>query len=305
MDLPYLLQQLGGCARRKELLRHGSPRDLARAVESGEIVRCGRGRYAVPGLDEAAREAHRLSGVISGRSAALFWNLSLRLAPGEVVRPTVTVPRNRRVARDRREGVDLKWRDLPPGAVVQGRVPELGLAAPGAVTSIAQTVLDCCRDLPEVDALCVVDAALRRGVPRALLLEQAAGLPRPVRSRVARVIGKGDGRAANAFESCLRHIALDVPGLDAVPQVAIGSFRVDLADRGLRMVIEAESFAFHGSKEMFRSDTRRYTWLTSRHWLVLRFVWEDVVLRPERARDDLIRAVACRRTCSPVQLCAG
>lgn len=83
MDLPYLLQQLGGCARRKELLRHGSPRDLARAVESGEIVRCGRGRYAVPGLDEAAREAHRLSGVISGRSAALFWNLSLRLAPGK------------------------------------------------------------------------------------------------------------------------------------------------------------------------------------------------------------------------------
>lgn len=253
-----------------------------------------KGRYTVPGLDDAWREAHRLHGVVSGRSAAQFWELDLKLSPGETVVPVVTVPNKRHVDPSRRVGADVKFRDLPPGGVLTQPLPtEPG--AVGYVTTVVQTVLDCCRDLTEVEALCVVDAALRRGVRRDVLLESADALSRQVRGRVRRVVELGDGRSANAFESCLRHAGLSVPGLDLEPQVQIGPHRVDLADRVLRIVVEAESYAFHGSKEMFRHDTRRYTALVIDDWMVLRFVWEDVVLRPEVVQRDLTRAVALRR----------
>ncbi|KRF12782.1 DUF559 domain-containing protein [Nocardioides sp. Soil796] len=295
MDPLYVLRQLGGIASSGELRKHCTKRSLAKAVSRERIVAVGKGRYAVPGLEAAWREAHRLSGVVSGRSAAQFWGLNLRLVPGEEVTPVVTVARNRRVEPGRRVGVDLKWRDLSQGSVVDVASVTRG-AAGGRVTSLVQTVLDCCRDLPEVDALCVVDAALRRGVLRDDLLARADELPRSCRSRVRGVIELGDGRAATAFETCLRHIARSVPGLTVTPQVVIGQHRVDLADTDLRIVIEAESYAFHGSKEMFRADTRRYTWLVVDNWMVVRFVWEDVMLKPDWVRDELIRAVAVRES---------
>jgi hypothetical protein len=72
-----------------------------------------------------------------------------------------------------------------------------------------------------------------------------------------------DSRAANPFESVLRAIALDVPGLDLVPQFRIdcnGKWvgRVDLADLRLRLVLEADSYEFHGEPELFEKDCKRY-----------------------------------------------
>ncbi|WP_067440234.1 DUF559 domain-containing protein [Nocardioides jensenii] len=294
MDPLYALQQLGGFADARVLRQCCRKRQLAEAVREGRIVTVGPGKYAVPGLEAAWREAHRLDGVVSGRSAAQFWDLSLKLVPGEVVMPVVTVPNKRKVARERREGVDLKWRDLPAEGVLAETLP----AAPGArgrVTTLAQTVVDCCRDLPEMDALCVVDAALRRGVSPEQLLAASERSSRQVAPRVGRLIRRGDGRSANAFETCLRHTATQVDGLTVVPQVQIGRHRVDLADTALRIVIEAESYTWHGNKTMFRSDTRRYTELVIGDWMVLRFVWEDVVLKPGWVQAELTRAVGVRR----------
>lgn len=296
MDPGLVLHHLGGTASAARLRVHCARRAIAAAVRQGRIIRTGRGRYALPGLGEAWRHADRLHAVLSGPSAAQFWGLDLRLVPGQVVQPTLTVPRNRNVSPARREGVVLKWRTLGADEVVSGPVPEWDRQAPGRVTSIFRTVFDCCRDLTEIEALCVVDSALRIGLRREHLLTKADSLPRSVRSRVRRVIEQGDGRAANPFETCLRHIVAPVSGLEVVPQLQIGPHFVDLADPRLGIVIEAESFAFHGSKEMFRSDTRRYTWLVTQGWMVVRFVWEDVMFRPERVRAQVERAVALRRT---------
>ncbi|QIX28019.1 DUF559 domain-containing protein [Nocardioides sp. JQ2195] len=297
MDAAYALAQLGGCATTARLRRFCRRSEIEQALSDGAIVRCGKGKYAVPGLDAAWREAHRLSAVVSGRSAAQFWELDLCLAPGEEVTPELTVPRNRKIAPERREGVSIKWRNLPAASVVEvGR--GWGNHSTGRVTTLVQTVLDCCRDLPERDALCVVDAALRKGQSRTVLLAAALELPAIARSRVRRVIEQGDGRSANAFETCLRHIARSVPGLDVVAQVQIGEHRVDLADAARKIVVEAESFAFHGSKEMFRVDCRRYTWLTTTGWIVWRFVWEDVMLKPDEVRVAMVRGLAIRSTCS-------
>nr|WP_281496995.1 DUF559 domain-containing protein [Ornithinimicrobium sp. F0845] len=94
-------------------------------------------------------------------------------------------------------------------------------------------------------------------------------------------------RAANAFESCLRAIALDA-GLDVRAQVQIADVGifcvVDLADEGRRLIVEAESFAHHGNRKGFRKDVRRYSELTTLGWSILRFTWEDVMFQPAYVR---------------------
>ena len=64
---------------------------------------------------------------------------------------------------------------------------------------------------------------------------------------VLRVLQAADARAGNPFESVLRAIGLDVPGLYLVPQVEIRipgrrRMRPDLVDRRLKIVVEADSF---------------------------------------------------------------
>ncbi len=93
------------------------------------------------------------------------------------------------------------------------------------------------------------------------------------------------------MESVLRAICLDVDGLHVVPQQEItgqGLYAiVDLLDRSLRLVIEAEGFEFHGTRDHWRKDSRRFTGLGAHRWWVLRFTWDDVMHRPEWVRLNL------------------
>ena len=104
------------------------------------------------------------------------------------------------------------------------------------------------------------------------------------------------GEAANAFESALRAIALEVPGLEVEPQVTIRdgalSARADLVDRRLHLVLEADCFAWHGSRAALASDCRRYNRMVISGWLVLRFSYEDVMFHPDEVREVLVAAVA-------------
>ena len=98
-----------------------------------------------------------------------------------------------------------------------------------------------------------------------------------------RVACQADGRAANPFESVLRAIALDVPGLHLEPQVVVAEsplLRPDLVDRERRLVLEADSYAWHGSRRAPRQDCRRYNRLVLLGYTVLRFTWEDVMHDP-------------------------
>ena len=82
----------------------------------------------------------------------------------------------------------------------------------------------------------------------------------------------------------LRAIALGVEGTTWDPQhrIRYDDFfaKVDLADDALGIVLEADSFEFHGERAALSRDCERYDELVSRGWLVLRFTWEQVMLRP-------------------------
>lgn len=162
-------------------------------------------------------------------------------------------------------------------------------------TSRERTLLDCLRSLPFAEALAVADSALREGFASGSLDALARDARGPGSAQVRTVASVADARAANPFESALRAICLEVDGLDVEPQVSIYDprwlGRPDLVDRRLRMVLEADSFEWHGDRAALARDARRYNDLAVAGWLVLRFTWEDVMFHGDRVRAVLEAAV--------------
>jgi very-short-patch-repair endonuclease len=111
--------------------------------------------------------------------------------------------------------------------------------------------------------------------------------------RVARLASP---KAANPFESLLRAIADDVQGLAVLPQVLIREpeivARPDLVDERLHIVLEADSFEWHGGRVQLRLDARRYNLLVVNGWWVLRFAYEHVMFDPDYVREVLVAMVA-------------
>ena len=109
-------------------------------------------------------------------------------------------------------------------------------------------------------------------------------------ARARRVAATASGSAANPFESVLRALALDA-GLEVEPQgrIDLGDLAVhpDLVDRGRRLVLEADSWEFHTSRDALERDCERYTLLVLDDWTVLRFTWRQVMRRPDYVRRCL------------------
>ncbi|WP_148046761.1 hypothetical protein [Nocardioides pocheonensis] len=272
------LHRLGGVATYGALAALTGRRGLEAGMQAGDVVKDARGRYALPAADQAKRAAHALSGVVSHLSAALHWGWEVKTIP---TRPHVTIPRNRNLRAAAREVAHPHWARLDAHEVIDG------------VTTRDRTLVDCLRTLPFDEALAVADSAMRHGDATAAHLGLlAAGLAGPGAERGRKVARCADGAAANPFESVLRAISLDVPGLAFRPQLRItapGFFaRPDLVDPDLRAVAEADSNTWHnGSRAQLRRDCRRYTGLVVRGWWVTRFAWEDVMFEPDYVGREL------------------
>jgi len=189
-------------------------------------------------------------------------------------------------------------RRCPPGTRLH--YAELGGdEVDGPVTAPLRTVLDCARSMPFAEALGVADGFLRRGLVEGPELRSAAeGLRGAGRARVRAVARAADPRSDNPFESALRAVVLGCGAGDFVPQVRLrvpplGLVRPDLVDEQRRVVLEADSFAWHGSRAALVRDCERYDALVVAGFLVLRFSWEQVVGRPEEVADA-VRAVVAR-----------
>jgi very-short-patch-repair endonuclease len=154
-------------------------------------------------------------------------------------------------------------------------------------------VMRCAVRLPFDEALAIADSALRHGdVTMRDLLERAEAMPARYRARCQRVARRADGRAANPFESVLRAIALDVPGLAVEPQVWVDPVgRPDLLDARRRLVIEADSFAYHGHRAALRRDCERYNAFVAIGYQVVRFSYEHVFHQPDYVRAVLLAVV--------------
>jgi len=239
------------------------------------VVALARGRYALPNVEGAIVAAHRLGGVLCRESAALHHGWAVKTVPAE---PHVSVPRGRRFTTEQTTGVRLHRDDLHADDVV------------GIATSKEFTLTQCLRTLPWDAALTVADSVLRAG-EFSLLSRVAASARGPGSPQVRRAASQARAQAANPFESVLRAIALEVDGLSVRPQIAIRRVRPDLVDEDLRIVLEADSFAWHGNRAALRRDARRYNLLVVDGWLVLRFAWEDVMFEQDYVRSVLVGVV--------------
>lgn len=284
MDPAEALRRLGGVATYGELIGPTTRQQLRTAVASGGVIRLRHDRYAL--VDTGAHRAAAVAagGVLSHLSAAAAWGWKVQHEPA---RPWVTLPRSRRRPRG---DLEVRWAELPDRDVIHH------------VTCPARTVVDCAKALPFDQALAVADSALRAGeVDRHQLLLAAQASSRTGRSVAIEVIEAADAGAANPFESALRAVALRVPGLSVETQGKIdGVGFVDLLDRRRRIVVEGESFEFHGTLNALRRDVKRYTALTRRGYTVVRFLWEEAMFDQQYVHDVLVDVVGARRDGSTV-----
>jgi len=278
------LRRFGGTAAWSQLREHVTQDAVRRAVRDGEVVRLRRGCYGLPDLPPATEHAARAGGVVSHLSAAQEHRLPLLLPPEAA---HVTVPPNS--AARPQPGVRLHWRTVAAADLCRS-----------GVTSVLRTVLDCARDVPRAEALAVADAALRLGLVTPAQLDAAgsAGCRRGA-PRVRWVARHADGGAAGPFESALRAAALDAGCQGFRTQVELRAgrrVRVDLADPVRRVVLEADSFEWHGSRQALRRDCRRYDELVRAGWVVLRFAWEDVMFDAGWVRDVIADVCAAQNS---------
>ena len=281
MDVTEVLARMGGVATTTALERAASRDLVRRGLASGEVIRLSRGRLALPTADQAVRRAHAVTGVVSHLSAAAWWGWALKEQPKS---PEVTVPKDRRVAGDRR---GIHFVDLSHAEVHDG-----------IVTTPARTLVDCLRQEPFDAGLAVADSALRHsGRHQADLATIAHDVRGPGAPRVRRIAGVASARAANPFESVLRALALEA-GLAVEPQARVRHGREwvvpDLVDVVRRVVLEAESFGWHGDRAALHRDCRRYNWLVRHDWRVLRLPWEDV-MHDQPYVTDLLGAIAAEQ----------
>lgn len=279
-----MLAELGGVATRAQLLALRPREEVERARECGAVVVLGRGRYALPATESAAATAHALTAVLSHRHAAVHHGWAVKLLPP---RPDVIVPRNRRLSAEQARAATVHRSSLLDEDVSHRG----GLR----LTSMDRTLADCLR-LPFDEALAVADSALRTGVSPGRLSVIARDLQGPGARRARRVASLATRKSAGPFESVLRAIAADVEGLALHPQLALWDAdrflaRPDLVDMDHRIVVEADSFAWHGDRAALARDCRRYNELTVRGWLVLRFAYEQVMGEPGWVRSMLESAV--------------
>lgn len=279
-DLQRIMRILGGVGSRQVLERQTSRKELDEGLLSGELVRIARGCYALPVVSDAAKLAARAAGVVCLTNAALSWGWGVKTIPDK---PHVAVPKDRRLSKELAQLITPSWIDLSHDDTE------------GYATTEAKTLEMCGRRLPFDEALAITDSALRAGYPIDTLRAAANAAKGPGSARLRRVAAAADKRAANPFESVLRAIALDVPGLSVEPQVRIRGelgldVRPDLVERRRRIVLEADSFEWHGDRAALRRDARRYDELVANGWNVLRFSWEDVMHDQEWVRAVLVAA---------------
>jgi very-short-patch-repair endonuclease len=217
---------------------------------------------------------------LSHTSAALHHGWAVKQVPDK---PHITVSRGRALA---------------PAAARRAHVHVAELrreTVSDHVTEPWTTLAACLRTEPFDSALAIADSALRAGFGAANLLQVAETARGPGSRGMRRVAAEASPQAANPFESVLRAISLEVTGLTLRPQVEVWDdgflARPDLVDERLRIVVEADSFAWHGGREQLASDARRYNRLVIAGWIVLRFAWEDVMFHPTEVRDVMLGAV--------------
>ena len=252
--------RLGGTARLADLHRAGFTRAaIDAAVRRGAVLRIRRGLVGVPGGDPDIRGALMANGLITCVSAA-----------GELGLWTLKQPAELHL-----------WMDHGrlPASVAAHRGSLAGRRLPGAYVAVLDAVLHALRCRPALEAMVIAESALRLGtVRRQELIEH---LPGPRNGVYRKLVGRLRTDAESPLEIIARELFRQA-GLRVETQVHIrGLGRVDLLVEG-RVIVELDGMDFHWNRETFRKDRFRNNQGVLTGFPTLRYVYEDLVFRPDR-----------------------
>jgi very-short-patch-repair endonuclease len=299
-----------GLATHNGLLRNGVSRAaLSRAVATGSVTRVRRGVYAAAPLEPLPRFVVTERGVApeyvrhvravllslgSGTSACLRTAAAL-YGWGMLVEPARTVDVVVKHGRGRVPGADVHAHQRR--AVQVRRRRALADTAPLSVTTPVQTVLDCARALPLIQAVVVCDSALRAGdvtVPELTAAARALRGHREAR-RARRVVALCDPDSGSVLESVHR-VRMVLAGIEGfTSQVVLrdvpGSvLRVDFCFEALGLVVEVDGVKWHQDPAR---DQARDNALAALGWRVLRYTWAEVVHDSPRVIAEIRAATVC------------
>ena len=295
-DLAHSIDILGGIATRQQLLAIGfSGQDLTRAVRSGQIRRLRQARYASPQapLDRVA--AARVGGLLAGPSAAAtygLWSgtdqrLHISVGPNSGRLRTNTPPsfrgRGALTPDTSARPIELHWIE---GGAVPERGPECWRVT--FESCLRQTVAWCDTET----AIACLDTALgvagctREGIAAIFAFATASDRLTASQCRYGSESGS---------ESLVRQ-RLDVLGIPYRQQVEIPFVgRVDFGLVGTRILIEVDSWKYHGDRNSFERDRRRDAELVARGFTVIRLTYQRVMTDWPWCERMILAAIAAQR----------
>lgn len=295
-------QQLGRRARGQQGLftaadaeAYGlSPRTLRRRLAQGLLVErqpgvfaAGTAPYDLPGAECAALLSVGPTAMLSHLSAGWRW----RLRRDRPERPWLTLPfvralpelwdvevvRSRHVEGIRRirDGVALT---APPRTVVDlGRV----LDRDGVESALAIGLQKGLASMPQVEATLVTAyRTAGTGLVREVVRQFRPEWESLLSARFGRLTAEGGLGLVPGFE--IR---------DGGRVVAL----LDFAVPDLRLAVEVDGWAYHGSKEQQQADRQRDRMLLVRYgWTTVRYTTQDVLERPEQVLAELAQLLIAR-----------
>lgn len=313
MDVPAALaaasSRTQGLGTFATLLGAGVPRAaLSRAVAAGDVVRVRRRVYALTPLPPVPRFLVTADGVdpryvarvravlmslgpgacAAGRTAAALLGWGMLVEPGRTIDVAV---RHGHGSSVRSPGVvvrQARGRDVVRRRVLPGTA-DMRLTAP------VQTVLDCARSLPLLQAVVIADSALRSGDVTVAELRAVVGriAGRPGAARLRRVVELCDPESGSVLESVLRvrlHLAGITGWASQVTVRALPPLRVDFCFAAAGLVVEADGARWHPEPSR---DRLRDNALAIQGWRVLRYSWADVVHDHRRVVAEVAEASTC------------
>jgi hypothetical protein len=286
-QIALLARRQHGYVTRPQVLALGlSRQSVVRRVQAGRLIPVHAGVYALghqPTLPQdqafAAVLASGDGALLSHATAATVWGISKRW----------TTPFHVTVASARRRaGIQMHRGKLHP------RDFDRQLDLP--VTSPARTLLD---NAPEL-----TDKALTRAVndllrSHFLVLEDlAATLDRHPRHRatprlhefVEAPTGPTASEFEDAFSAFCRRFALPQPLCNAT----VAGYEVDAYFPMERVIVELDSWRFHGSRASFESDRERDAAVLTLGIVTVRITWSRLIKTPEREAARLRKILEAR-----------
>ncbi|MDP9884802.1 very-short-patch-repair endonuclease [Sinomonas atrocyanea] len=250
------LRENHGAARRSELLAAGVTRhDLVSAIRTGAVLRPARGILALPDADPLLVRCLTTNSLLTCVSAARRHGLWVLKEHEEIHLQRA----DGRLASDRAVVHRGSWAPAAPAA---------------RTASVLDTVMHALHCLPDLEALVIVESALKKGLP----MELVASLLRGPRNGPARAVLAMVDRGADSPAETLAREHLRRAGFFVEPQVLVdGVGSMDhIVERCLDLEIDGRT---HQQPESRYSDYLRDGAAQARGFATLRVSYGDVVHR--------------------------